>query len=96
MLSTLTGAEHIVMIKAQFIGYYSIYGPNGIIVGKQYDDVIEYSSRLLKAWPYTIAKKPYRNIRGKWTIKLETDMTRVVNPQSEREFLFGATWYKAL
>jgi hypothetical protein len=61
--------------SAKFIGYFQAQGPTGYIEGRYRDDVVHFSSKLVRSWPNTIAKKPYRDKKGSWIIKIRTKET---------------------
>ena len=57
--------------STKLIGFYTTSGPIGYIEGKQRDDVLRFSAKLIRSWPNTFAKKPYRDRKGNWIIRVK-------------------------
>jgi len=59
-------------MNAQFIGYYTIEGPTGYIEAQQKEDLECFVEKLIRSWPKTITKSPYKNWKGIWIVKVKT------------------------
>lgn len=56
----------------RFIGFYQLNGPTGYIKSRHRDEVLRFASKLIRSWPNTVVKKPYRDRYGNWIVKVKT------------------------